>query len=67
MAKVSEEVVNSYNNLIKSLPQIIDTYKLEKSWIADQANMSRSTFLRKLKSGKFTGAEALRVVKAINL
>jgi predicted DNA-binding protein (UPF0251 family) len=67
MPKVSQEVVENYNNLIRDLPQIIDSHKLEKSWIANKANMSRSTFLRKLKSGKFTGAEALRVVKAINL
>lgn len=67
MAKVSEEVVQNYIELVERLPEIIRQYRLDKDFLAEQSGIKRSSLYRKLKNGSFTKEEMLDLVRAINL
>ena len=67
MAKVSQEVVENYIELVQKLPEIISQYKLHKDFLAEKSGIKRSSLYRKLKNGNFTKEEMLELVKAINL
>lgn len=67
MAKVSEEVVQNYIELVDRLPEIIRQYRLDKDFLAEKSGIKRSSLYRKLKNGSFTKEEMLDLVKAINL
>ena len=67
MAKVEEQVVTNFKQLLDELPTIIEAHKLDKTFLAEKSGLSRSTFYRKLLKKTFTVEEALKVVQAINL
>ena len=64
---VEESHITNFKELVKSLPYILDSMKLNHNQVFRAIEMSRSTWERRLKTNSFTADEMLRIAKFVNL
>ena len=67
MAKrMNKQIVLDFQRLQKSIPEILEIYNIDKTWVCDQIKMGRATFYRKLKNQTFTIEEMISICNAVN-
>lgn len=66
MAKIQTFIIDSYEELAKNIPLILEAYGIKKTWLQEKTGIPYKRFYRRMKAGNWTPQELRKIANVIN-
>lgn len=63
---IEECIITNFQSLVKSIPHVLEAYRVKHQTVYKAIGMSRSTWERRIENNNFTATEMLQIAKFLN-